>query len=410
MSSSTTQAATGNNSGNGNGNGGRGNGNQNNGNGSNRGSNRNNRRGNNNRSGNNNGNGNGNGGSKPAKKEKTLKGDCDELGENVYIINAYNQAEKFAKTDEALFKYIETKYTKGKLITTAIKTNTVHDLAQYDPVWPRITPTGGTIWDKTDKELNFLEMETMKAALKYKMEVSTKLNEQYGQVYALMWGQCTKSLQEKLKRETDYQTVEQDKDPLALHEMIKTLCQDYQTNRYEQVSIKKSALALYGFKQREGESLNDCTERFRITRDVAVKIWGEGILRPSVLIDSITAARAAAAAATPAVTYTGRTEDQVQDATEAFLYLDGIDDERSPGLRRDLMNDYTKSQNAGVTTGTPYPRTLESAVDYVRDWIKENKSSNAGKNKKKKNDSNNGSNRGGNSSGNNFAKPVPRWT
>ena len=46
------------------------------------------------------------------------------------------------------------------------------------------------------------------------------LEKQRGQVYALINGQCTTSLQDKMKAEVEWTQVNNDKDPLELYKLI----------------------------------------------------------------------------------------------------------------------------------------------------------------------------------------------
>ena len=70
---------------------------------------------------------------KSEKKKEKITGDCEELGDNVLVVNVYNQAERFDKVSKALFKYIKKEYTRGAMITAAIKNNTPHDMREFLP-------------------------------------------------------------------------------------------------------------------------------------------------------------------------------------------------------------------------------------------------------------------------------------
>ena len=72
------------------------------------------------------------------KEKKKLKGDIEDLGEHVFIINSYNQADKYTKTEEAIFKYINKNYTKGGDIVKAIKIGADADYDYLLEEWPEM--------------------------------------------------------------------------------------------------------------------------------------------------------------------------------------------------------------------------------------------------------------------------------
>jgi len=64
-----------------------------------------------------------------------------ELGDNIYLINQSNQADKFVKTTEAILTYIQKTYKSGEDIKKALKEEAEFD---FDKVKPTIK--GGKDW------------------------------------------------------------------------------------------------------------------------------------------------------------------------------------------------------------------------------------------------------------------------
>ena len=74
-------------------------------------------------------------------------------------------------------------------------------------------------------------------------------------------------MQNKLQSRTDYKQNIYNK-PIELLEGIKLHSLNYQETRYEMSIIANAMRALINAKQKEGESLQDYTQRFKTARDI----------------------------------------------------------------------------------------------------------------------------------------------
>jgi hypothetical protein len=80
--------------------------------------------------------------------------------------------------------------------------------------------------------------------------------------YALLWERCNKAMKNKIEARSNYNRIEDN--PITLLMAIKEHALNFQENRYS-MSIILDAMRTFLFtKQKEGESLQDYTKRFRV--------------------------------------------------------------------------------------------------------------------------------------------------
>ena len=153
------------------------------------------------------------------KKKLILPDDAEkELGDNIYIINHSGQADKYVKTTEAILNYIQKTYKNGEDLKKALKREQDLDFTVLEPTAP------GTIDNTTP------------AGFKYKLEMEQhyrRLN-QYetnkSNAHALIYGQCSLAVKNKLQARKDWDVVQED--PFKLLIAIKEITHNYQDSRY----------------------------------------------------------------------------------------------------------------------------------------------------------------------------------
>jgi hypothetical protein len=85
--------------------------------------------------------------------------------------------------------------------------------------------------------------------------------------YALFWRRCTKGMQNKIEGRTDFRVKIKD-NPIELLKEIKEHSLGYQERRYNMSIIFDAIKTFMNTRQKEGESLQDYTKRFRVTKEV----------------------------------------------------------------------------------------------------------------------------------------------
>jgi len=92
----------------------------------------------------------------------------------------------------------------------------------------------------------------------------------------LLWERCNKAMKNKIEARSDYNRIENN--PITLLMAIKEHALNFQENRYSMSIILDAMRMLLFTKQKEGESLQDYTKRFRVARDVLKSHMGGPII------------------------------------------------------------------------------------------------------------------------------------
>ena len=131
-----------------------------------------------------------------------MKGECAELGSNVYYIGDARQADNYTKTTEVIINYIKKNYKLGNEVCQALETGTDYTFARPESVdsTGAIVPIDPTSVDGLiTKQLINRYVDNLE---KYEAEKSN--------AYGLIYGQCTKGLRDKLEQRSDWSTVKND--------------------------------------------------------------------------------------------------------------------------------------------------------------------------------------------------------
>jgi hypothetical protein len=110
-----------------------------------------------------------------------------------------------------------------------------------------------------------------KAELDEAMKRKRTYEDNMFKAYALLWERCAKTKQDKIASRSDYDSVVYN-NPIALLRAIKEHSLNYQDTRYEMSIISDAFRSLCTSKQKDGESLQDYTRRFK-TRRFWNPIW-----------------------------------------------------------------------------------------------------------------------------------------
>ena len=100
--------------------------------------------------------------------------------------------------------------------------------------------------------------------------------------YALLWERCAKAMKNnKIEARSDYESIRND--PINLLKAIKEHALNYQESQYSMSIVLDAMRTLMSTKQKEGESLQDYTKRFRVARDVLKSHVGGPIILAKIV-------------------------------------------------------------------------------------------------------------------------------
>ena len=149
----------------------------------------------------------------------SLKGECEALGDNMYSIGDTRQADKYTKTTEVILNYIQANYTEGNDVKEALENLNDYDFDQIKPV----IPAGGT---KTGTVDDMILREEVKSWCIRKKKYEDNMHK----AYALILGQCTEGLKNKLQSRKDWDNIKNK--PIETLNAIKQITHNYQDSRY----------------------------------------------------------------------------------------------------------------------------------------------------------------------------------
>ncbi len=190
---------------------------------------------------------------------KNLRGECEALGHHVYIMNDPRQADKYGKTTEAICNYIASKWDHGQDVATALSMGWEFDHDKHKPdIKDYITVATGKKAPKDPKldDMDDIEKLLLQSDIKQYTNRVYKYNDNMNKAFALIWGQCTLTVKNKIETRKDWKTLKDEHDPLKLLAVLTELVFNYQDGQYPLDTVYQSISDLLTMKQQEKESHN----------------------------------------------------------------------------------------------------------------------------------------------------------
>ena len=286
------------------------------------------------------------------QKSKSLpKGDCIELGNNVYIIGDAKQADFYTKTTEEIINRITTTFKSPQDIVKALVD--LEDLQATEPEYEFVET-------QLDEDATVaavakqVHIDQRKAETKYKQKLDeyqkrkTTYETNKANAFGLIYGQCTKAVKAKLSSDSEFSFG--DLDPIQLLKVLKKITHNYQDNRYPYESMYNMMQKLFTIKQKEEESLTDFAKRLKNLKDMVESNYGkfnfptfvERKLEKQPELDK------------------DKVEEACYESFMAYIMLRSVDSKKSSGkLVEDLSNSYALKDDK-------FPKTVQEAVDAVQ--------------------------------------------
>jgi hypothetical protein len=146
-----------------------------------------------------------------------FEGKVDALKGFYYDCSDVKQSDMFAKTTKEIAGYVGRTYKFGGDTRIAVETQETPKFAV--PADPPDDASKATLrmWEKKVDSISKRE---------------DQLEHNLRQVYALVWGQCTDILQQKIESEEGFATMSTENDGLLLLKTIKNITYRYQSQKY----------------------------------------------------------------------------------------------------------------------------------------------------------------------------------
>ena len=195
-----------------------------------------------------------------------------------YYLGSAKQASDYETTTEFLINYIKKLYDYGNDIdSSALETLEPVDTSEWKPTMRFSTNKDAAVQKNEDRQF---EIEFKADYDTYSKRLQPYENNRI-KAYALLWERCAKAMKNKIESRADYNKIRND--PILLLKALKEHALNYQENRYSMSMILDAMRTVLGTRQKEGESLQDYTKRFRFARDVLKSHIGGPIIMTKIV-------------------------------------------------------------------------------------------------------------------------------
>jgi len=191
-----------------------------------------------------------------------FEGSCDESKGHTFDCSSANQADQCVHAIKALGKCCGSAHKFGgdtrSCIANECKTTVPmplppHRAAGCDPA--KATP------EESMQDMIF------KGEVDAYVKRKTLLEDNLQKLYALILGQCAKSLESRLKQQNNWETISHAQDALGLLRMIKTINYKFEEQKFFPLALQQAKAGMCALRQ-GNQSCDDCLECFCNTLDV----------------------------------------------------------------------------------------------------------------------------------------------
>ena len=190
-------------------------------------------------------------------RHSRFEGECDDLKGAVYDVAAGR--DTFMKTTRSIAEYVGRSYDDASDFRTGMV-----NLELSTVEAPENPPD----------EAGAVRLELWKLARRryeLALENRRKVN---GRAYALVLGQCSQAVRNRLEAHADWNTINGGSDVIELLRLIQTCMTQRQTRKHPIHNIVDNEKTILNFKQGRGMSDNDYYQRFQDAVDVAERAGG----------------------------------------------------------------------------------------------------------------------------------------
>lgn len=184
------------------------------------------------------------------------------LADYVFRLGTSKQASEFDLVSQYIINHIRKEYTNGDDIGDALEDRKDVDLNGFKPRLELSQNQDDIERDKEDQENEKIFEAQVRVFVQRKAVYETNKRK----AFALIYEQCHKTLQAKLKARTNYDQ-EIKGNPIAMLKAIQEHTMSYQENRYDAKIMIDALRSMLFTKQRDDEDLVDFTRRFKAARD-----------------------------------------------------------------------------------------------------------------------------------------------
>jgi len=151
-------------------------------------------------------------------------------------------ADSYTKTTQAVGIYLGSTCKSGMDIRSAVE-NMKRPTLPVLPDLPQTATEGMKL--KFSKQIKELAKQ------------EAVLDENIGKLFAMVIGQCTKAVHERLKHNHKYVAISEKQDGLELLGLLREICFNYQEHKYAPLAVTQMKQKYFGFQQLRGVPLTE---------------------------------------------------------------------------------------------------------------------------------------------------------
>ena len=283
-----------------------------------------------------------------SRKPKTV-GMTEELEGYVFDCTTKRQTDQYVETMEALATYVGKTFVNGMDIKKAVTTLQKPDL--------------GVIAD-----LGGVPTEYEKQAWQEKVKDHVKririLDQNIGKLYNVVWGQCTRAMQDEMKTWDDWDVVETTQNAIQALLIIKAIVYNFESQQKKGVALTRAYVSYYGQFQKRNQSVSEYYEQFLNKAKTIKESGGQLGHDPHLIAEQANLKGYDPAALTKA--QMKECKDLAEDAYLAINFIEFASREKFGTMVEDLENEYTDGDDL-------YPETLTGAYNKLLRFKRDSK-------------------------------------
>jgi hypothetical protein len=212
-------------------------------------------------------------------------------------------------------------------------------------------PTGAT----AEATPSVFDIEEWKTAMRNYDDLTRNRKKNSDRVYALVLGQCSKALRNRMEAHEKWDAVNSKSDVIALLELIQSSMNQRATRKHLTHVVIDCDTKLYTCRQGKHMSDYDYYDKFKDIITTAERMGGIIGVREELVIAML---KRHGVQGKPTDAERARAVAEARDEYLGILFLANSDKNRYSDMVQDIQNDHTRGNDT-------YPTTLTEAYDYL---------------------------------------------
>ena len=180
-----------------------------------------------------------------------FKGAIAELNGHMFEVHSESiKSSQFQRTVDELSMYMARKYEHGGDVSMTLSDMEEFDFNKVEPQAP------STVRDAVDQRIFEKQMDLH-------VKLLARYEENKRALYMIIWGQCSETMQAKLKTMTDFKQMHSDRDSLLLLTTIQGVIFHFETQNYPHRALHDAFATFYALKQHRHQSNSEYLTKFK---------------------------------------------------------------------------------------------------------------------------------------------------